>query len=377
MGGPVDYSTTASNNTSVGGVSIAEGMAPGNVNNGMRAMMADSRKWQLDWSGLVTAGAADAYTVTSNQGIAAYADGMRFSIRPDRNNTGAATLNIDGRGAKALRKIAGGALTALAADDLVADGVYDVTYDLAADVFVVVGFAGPETTPFTRTLLDDADAAAARTTLGLTIGTNVQAYDAALTTLAALPLVAGDLFYALGAEQITTLAKGLPFARLKMDSTGAFPEWGPINQGTLTSTASGGPYNANIPEGVSRIEVLFDQISLDSTGNWFVQIGPAAGVATTGYESGSSSRIADQSGTAGFVMLANDPAVILSGRMTLTLMDAGTNLWISDHTLFNQGTGAHRSGAGRIALSGTLQRFRLNFTAGNNPDGGQFRIQYE
>lgn len=36
-----DWSTTASSNTSVGGVSIAEGMTPGNVNNAMRAIMAD------------------------------------------------------------------------------------------------------------------------------------------------------------------------------------------------------------------------------------------------------------------------------------------------------------------------------------------------
>lgn len=37
-----DWSTTASSNTSVGGVSIAEGMTPGNVNNAMRAIMADA-----------------------------------------------------------------------------------------------------------------------------------------------------------------------------------------------------------------------------------------------------------------------------------------------------------------------------------------------
>lgn len=41
MAGLADYSTTAGNNTSVGGVSIAEGMAPGNVNNAIRALMAD------------------------------------------------------------------------------------------------------------------------------------------------------------------------------------------------------------------------------------------------------------------------------------------------------------------------------------------------
>jgi hypothetical protein len=147
MGGVLDWSTTPGSNTSVDGVNIAEGMQPGLVNNAIRAAMALVREWQLDYSGVVTAGAGNAYTITSNQGIAAYSDGLRVAIRADRNNTGAATLNVDARGAKSLRKVENGALAAVVADDIVAEAVYDVVYDLSSDVFVIVGAVGSEALP--------------------------------------------------------------------------------------------------------------------------------------------------------------------------------------------------------------------------------------
>lgn len=58
-------------------------------------------------------------------------------------------------------------------------------------------------TPFTaagRALVDDADATAQRTTLGLAIGTNVQAWDADLDAIAALSSAANKLPYATGAQ---------------------------------------------------------------------------------------------------------------------------------------------------------------------------------
>lgn len=67
---------------------------------------------------------------------------------------------------------------------------------LVADRYLYTSGTGTFTsgtiTSFGRSLIDDVDASAARTTLGLVTGTNVQAYDADLQTIAALTPVSGS-----------------------------------------------------------------------------------------------------------------------------------------------------------------------------------------
>lgn len=128
------WDPAATNNTDVGGISLAENiMRPPAVNNALRELMAEVARLYDDLGGINTvAGTGDAITLTTASTVTALATGLVLSFRAAATNTTNVTINVDGLGAKAIRKVTN-AETALAAGDLVAGGKYLLVYDAAAN----------------------------------------------------------------------------------------------------------------------------------------------------------------------------------------------------------------------------------------------------
>lgn len=129
-----NWSTTAATNATVdAGINWAEGQTPGSVNNSARGMMAATAKYRDDTGGKLTlAGGTTAYTLTTAQGLAALADGVEVAAVINATNTGAATLNVDSLGAKAILRNGGDGMVAIVAGEMVIQTHATWRYDASA-----------------------------------------------------------------------------------------------------------------------------------------------------------------------------------------------------------------------------------------------------
>lgn len=120
------WSQTAASNNSASPDGFPEGMAPSGVNDSAREVMAAIAKYRADTDGVnTTTGSSNAYVLAASRTMTAYAQGDLFTFKANFTNTGAATLNVDTLGAKAIQSHT----AALVGGEIVSDGVYTVVYD--------------------------------------------------------------------------------------------------------------------------------------------------------------------------------------------------------------------------------------------------------
>lgn len=134
--------TASSNATADPTINFQEGMSPSSVNDSARALMAAAAGYRDDICGaIVTGGTSTAYTLTSF-GVfdtLAHMDGKIVAFTPHTTNDAAATLNVDGLGAKALRSATGAAISA----GVIVQGTpYVALYNNANSEWLLHGFFG-------------------------------------------------------------------------------------------------------------------------------------------------------------------------------------------------------------------------------------------
>ena len=74
-------------------------------------------------------GVANAYVVTLAEVPTAYTAGLNIYFLATAANTGASTINVNALGTKSIKKKASGAISALAANDIIANEIVHIVYD--------------------------------------------------------------------------------------------------------------------------------------------------------------------------------------------------------------------------------------------------------
>lgn len=255
-------------------------------------------------------------------------------------------------------------------------------------------------------LLDDVDAAAQRTTLGLgsdATGTNLSSLtntttarsnlDAQQTLVSGtnIKTVNGTPLLGSGDVSISTTVSDGDKGDIIVSSGGTvwtidptiIPH--PLTSGTAINTTSGTAHDFTaIPSWVKRITLLFSGVSTNSTSPWLIQLGDSGGIETSGYIGGAQYVTGGYPGAVGVLgytaglgcVSVVDAAQAYRGRVVVEHLQG--NSWVlSGQLTADVGSSGHTSNAEKT-LSTTLDRIRLTTVSGTSVfDAGSVNILYE
>lgn len=207
-------------------------------------------------------------------------------------------------------------------------------------------------------------ASAARTALGLAIGSDVQAYDAALASLAGLAFVSGDIVYATTADTLARLAKGTDGQFLSLAS--GVPAWATVSDGGWTQIGSAvTPSGASviitsIPAGYKQLAVRLSRVEFVAAETLQLKVSVNNG---SSYATAMAISAALGSGT-----------IDVSGLVIIDAPDPGAayKRTIIPNTVSSAGTAYNMPALADV--TGDIDAIRLDGVASANFDGGKVEL---
>ena len=133
-------------------------------------------------------------------------------------------------------------------------------------------------------------------------------------------------------------------------------------QGTSVASTSGTSVSfSSIPSWVKRVSIMFVGVSTNGASNLAVQIGPVAGVETTGYSGYAWTGNTSSAGytTEWAITGTNSAANVHSGTVFLSLADSATNTWVMSAVGGGVGINTASVGGGSKAIAGVLSVLRV------------------
>lgn len=261
---------------------------------------------------------------------------------------------------------------------------------------------------FMQTVLDDTDAATARTTLGALSSAANQVANSNLAQVATATFKGRTTAGTGNVEDLTVTqatalldnmvgdsgsggTKGLAPAPASGDAAAnkflkASGSWSSVSVITLStpqaSTSGTSIDFTGIPAGKKRITINFVGVSTSGTDDLLIQLGDSGGVETSGYlGSGGASDgggTASDAFTTGFGIRFQSAAAVRHGSMVLNLQNSSTNTWCCFGVLGLSNSGSIIYTGGSKSLSAVLDRVRITTLSGANTfDAGEINISYE